>query len=98
LDELKSRLENLQSRLDNANKAIEAAEVRARETEERYESARAIRAEDETSLHEAEARLGEKRRENDRLENDRRGKSEERSQQLAQHSRLKAQLEVLEPA
>jgi chromosome segregation protein len=98
LDELKSRLENLQSRLDNANRAIEAADVRARETEERHESAQAIRAEAETGLHEAEARLGENRRENDRLENERRGKSEERSHQLAQHSRLKAQLEVLEQA
>jgi len=98
LDELKSRLENLQSRLENANKAIESAEVNAYRAEEKHAQASQAREEAESRLREAEARLREKRQQVERLENERRSKAEERAQQLAQHSRLKAQLEVLEQA
>jgi chromosome segregation protein len=98
LDELKSRLENLQSRLENANKAIESAEVNAHQAEEKHAQASQAREEAESRLREAEARLREKRQQVERLENERRSKAEERAQQLAQHSRLKAQLEVLEQA
>jgi chromosome segregation protein len=98
LDELKSRLENLQSRLENANKAIESAEANARQAEEKHAQASQARETAEDRLREAEARLKEKRGQLERLENERRGTAEERAQQLAQHSRLKAQLEVLEQA
>ncbi|HEX9385105.1 MAG TPA: chromosome segregation protein SMC [Anaerolineales bacterium] len=98
LDELKSRLENLQSRLENANKAIEAAELNARQAEEKHTQASQLREEAEARLREAETQLREKRQQVERLENERRAKSEERAQQLAQHTRLKAQLEVLEQA
>src|SRR5215216_5433711 len=49
-------------------------------------------------LREADARRREKRGQVEGLENERRSKSEECAQQLAQHSRLKAQLDVLEQA
>jgi chromosome segregation protein len=98
LDELKSRLENLQSRLNNANKAIEVAEGRTRQAEEKHSQTSQARQEAESRLREAETQLGEKRQEVERLQNERHGKSEERAQQLAQHTRLKAQLEVLQQA
>jgi chromosome segregation protein len=98
LDELKSRLESLQSRLENANKGIESAESNAHQAEEKHAQASQARGEAESHLHEAEIRLREKRQQVERLENERRSKSEQRAQQLAQHSRLKAQLEVLEQA
>ncbi|HEU4746778.1 MAG TPA: chromosome segregation protein SMC [Anaerolineales bacterium] len=98
LDELKSRLENLQSRLTAAEKAIESAEAHAREAEEKYRAARQGREEAEALLHDAESQLGERRQALERLETERRSKTEERAQQLAEHTRLKAQLEVLEQA
>ena len=98
LDELKTRLESLQSRLSNAEKAIESADVQARQADEKYTAARAKREEAETQTREAEVRLAEKRQAVEQLENERRAKSEQRAQQLAEHTRLKAQLEVLEQA
>ncbi len=98
LDELKSRLENLQSRLENANKSIESAETSARQAEEKHTQASQVQEEAEARLREAETQFREKKQEVERLENERRNKAEERAQQLAQHTRLKAQLEVLEQA
>jgi len=98
LDELKSRVENLQSRLAQANRSIEVAEGTAREIEENHILARQVREQAESRLSEAELQRKEKREDVERLENERRGKSEERAHQLAQHTRLKAQLDVLEQA
>jgi chromosome segregation protein len=98
LDELKSRLENLQSRLDNAQNAIELAEVHARETDEKLTQARSLREAAEEEFQLAKEKEAGGKREVERLENERRVKSEERAQELAQHTRLKAQLEVLEQA
>ena len=98
LDELKSRLENLQSRLETAQRAIESAEERAREAGEKHTAARTAREEAEARLHGAESQLVDKRQAVETLEADRRAKSEARAHQLAEHTRLKAQLEVLEQA
>ena len=98
LDELKSRLENLQSRLSAAQNAIVVAQGQARAAEEGYSAARARREEVETHLREAESQLAEKRQAVERFETERRSKSEERAGQLAEHTRLKAQLEILEQA
>jgi chromosome segregation protein len=98
LDELKSRLENLQSRLSAAQNAIVVAEGQAREAEEGFSAARARREEVEAQLREAESQLAEKRQAVERFETERRSKSEERAGQLAEHTRLKAQLEILEQA
>src|SRR5215211_7784967 len=98
LDELKSRLESLQSRLSAAEEAIEVAERQAQAADERYTAARAKREESEAQLRDAEAQLAEKRQAVERLEAERRAKSEERAQLLAEHTRLKAQLEILEQA
>ncbi|MGB8984382.1 MAG: AAA family ATPase, partial [Anaerolineales bacterium] len=98
LDELKSRLESLQGRLDSVAKAFESAEAGARTAGDKHEQARQARDEAESRLREAESRRREKAQEVDRLESERQRKSEERSHQLGQHTRLKAQLEVLEQA
>src|SRR5688500_464014 len=98
LDELKSRLETLESRLNAAQKAIESAEVHGREAEEKHMADRRGREEAETWLYDAESKLGGKRQALERLETERRAKAEERAQKLAEHTRLKAQLEVLEQA
>ncbi|HEY7545619.1 MAG TPA: hypothetical protein VID27_12085, partial [Blastocatellia bacterium] len=98
LDELKSRLENLQSRLDNAEKAIQLAEVHARESDEKLTQARTLRESAEEEFRDAKEKEEGGKREVERLENERRAKSEERARQLAQHTRLQAQLEVLEQA
>ena len=98
LDELTTRLENLQSRLSNAEQAIESADIQARDADEIYTAARTRREQAEAQLREADSQLAEKRDAMERLENERRAKSEERAQQLAEHTRLKAQLEVLEQA
>jgi len=98
LDELKSRLENLQSRLNATEKTIESADVHAHEAEEKYTATREGREEAEAQLRDAESQFEEKRQAVERLEMERRARSEERAQQLAEHTRLKAQLEVLEQA
>jgi chromosome segregation protein len=98
LDELKSRLESLQSRLSAAQNAIESAEVHARGAEEKYTAAREGHEEAEDRWRDAEFQLAEKRQAVEWLEAARRAKSEERAQHLAEHTRLKAQLEVLEQA
>ena len=98
LDELKSRLESLQSRLTAAEKAMEAAEIHVREAEEKYTAARQGREEAQAQLRTSESQLMEKHRALERLETERRAKAEERAQQLAEHTRLKAQLEVLDQA
>ena len=98
LDELKSRLKTLESRLNAAEKAIEAASLNAREAEEKYLAARQAREEADARARDMEFQFGEKRQTLERLESERRSKAEERAEQLAQHTRLKAQLEVLEQA
>ncbi|HET6597850.1 MAG TPA: chromosome segregation protein SMC [Anaerolineales bacterium] len=98
LDELKSRLETLESRLHAARQTIESAEIQAREAGETYGRARQARDEAEFRFRDAESQYGEKRQALERLDGERRAKSEERAQQLAEHTRLNAQLEVLEQA
>jgi chromosome segregation protein len=98
LEELKSRLESLETRLESAGQAIESAEVHAQEAREKYEHACQARQTAEQGWNEAVGREEKRRQEFAELENERRGKSDERAQRLAEHTRLKAQLEVLEQA
>ena len=66
--------------------------------EEIYTAALQGREEAERQLREAESQLGEKRQALEELEAERRVKTEERAQKLAEHTRARAQLEVLEQA
>ncbi|PWB75716.1 MAG: chromosome segregation protein SMC [Anaerolineales bacterium] len=98
LDELTARLESLNARLGAANQAIESAEASAREAGERVAQARKRREELEAQFKNAEENGNRIKREMERLEGERRAKNEERANRLAEHTRLKTQLEVLEQA
>ena len=98
LEELRSRLESLQTRLDSANKAIEAAESNAREAGLKSANARQARETAEQEWRRAVEEEERDKAEVAQLENERRTKSDERSQRLAEHTRLKAQYDVLEQA
>lgn len=98
LDELKSRLESLQGRLDHANQAIEAADAHAREARDRATQAHQTREAAEEDWRRAVAKEEAGKSDVAKLEAERRAKADERAQRLAEHSRLKAQLEVLEQA
>ena len=96
LDELKSRLESLNSRLDTANKAIGSAETVAREAGGKYAQARGIREDREGTLKQVEEKETNRKKELERLENERRAKNEECANLLSEHTRVKTQLEVIE--
>lgn len=98
LEELKSRLDSLQARLDSAQKAIEAAESNAREAGLRSADARQARETAEQEWRRALEKEEQGKVEVAQLENERRTRSDERSQRLADHTRLKAQYDVLEQA
>lgn len=98
LEELKSRLDSLQARLDSAHKAIEAAESNAREAGLKSANARQARETAEREWRRAVEEEERDKAEVAQLENERRTKSDERSQRLADHTRLKAQYDVLEQA
>ncbi|HJS17655.1 MAG TPA: chromosome segregation protein SMC [Anaerolineales bacterium] len=98
LEELKSRLEGFQSRLESAGRAIEGAESHAREAREKFDTARQARETAEQAWQDAVRNEDLKRKIVEELENERREKSEQRAQRFAEHTRLKAQLEVLEQA
>src|SRR5260221_4534616 len=98
LDELKSRLESLQVRLDSVNKAIETAEEKARNASDKYAETRKRREEIEEQFRLAQAKEARGKRAVESLEIGRRAKSEERTNRLAEYTRVKAQLEILEQA
>jgi chromosome segregation protein len=98
LDELTARLAITGSRLESANREIESIESIARQAVEKYAQTREARENVENELKQAEEREGRGRRQLEKLERERREKSEERANRLAEHMRLKTQLEVLEQA
>ncbi len=98
IDELKARLESQQQKLEQTKQAISLAEAAAQKARELYESARKQREGADTALKQTEAALEEKRKEVERIEGERRAAIETRAKHEAEHSRLKAELEVLEQA
>lgn len=98
LEELKSRLESLQARLENAARGIEAAENQTREAGMKWGDAHQMREAAEMAWRESLEKEERGKSEVSRLEDERRAKSDERAQRLAEHTRLKAQYDVLEQA
>lgn len=96
LDELKSRHEAQQQKLESISQVIAQAESAARKAQGEYQSARAKREQAETALQQAETKLEEKKKEAERVEGERRAMLDARTRQEAEHSRLRAQLDVLE--
>lgn len=96
LDELKSRIEAQNQKIQQTEAAIADAEKAAERAKAQYESARAARDDANLALQTAEDRALAKRAEMERIERERRDALEERTKQESDHSRLKAQIEVIE--
>ncbi len=98
LDELTSRANNLQTHLENINRAIELAESNLQEVDAKYAQSRSLRSSAEEELRGAEEKEERSKKEVERLDGERDLKGEERANRLAEHTRLRTQLEVLEQA
>ncbi|HXQ39589.1 MAG TPA: hypothetical protein VN843_36660, partial [Anaerolineales bacterium] len=98
LDELEARLNNFQVRIESTKNVIESAEASARDAGEKYMQARRVREDAEKELQKAEESVESAKNEIEKIENERRVKADERANLLAEHTRLKIQLEVLEQA
>ena len=98
LEELQSRLESMQARLEQASQVSEQAGARLQEARDELDRARQGREIAENAWQSALNNENAIRVAVTDLENERRAQSEERSQRLAEHTRLKAQFEVLEQA
>lgn len=98
LDELEARLNNFQVRIESTKNVIESAEASTRDAGEKYMQARSVREDAEKELQKSEENIESAKNEIEKIENERRVKADERANLLAEHTRLKIQLEVLEQA
>jgi chromosome segregation protein len=96
LAELKSRIEAQNQKIEQTKSAIASGESVSVKTKAQHESARKIREGAQSALQEAEEKAVARKNEFDSIERERRAALEERTKQESDHSRLKAQLEVLE--
>ncbi len=97
-DELKARIEALGQKIDSTKQAIAAAEAAARKAEDQLKSARAKRERADAELKLAESTLEEKKRIVEDMDLERRDALDTRARIESDHSRLHAQLDVLEQA
>jgi len=96
IDELKSRIEVQTHKIEAARAEIGKIEAASTQAKNVYDSARKVREESAYALDEAERGLLDKKNNADSVEGERRTALEKRANEEAEHSRLKAQLEVLE--
>ncbi|HRJ74346.1 MAG TPA: chromosome segregation protein SMC [Anaerolineales bacterium] len=96
LDELKSRIESQNQKIEQTKNAIANAESQTEKAKVEFESAKKLKEEAQSALQEIESKAIAKRNEVEQIENQRRSALESRTKQESDHSRLKAQLEVLE--
>ena len=96
LDELKSRIESQTQKIEQTKITIANGESLLEKAKNQYEVARKTRERANIALQEAEERAINKKNEVDRIEQERRAALEQRTKKESDHSRLKAQLEVLE--
>jgi len=96
LDELKSRLESQTQKIEQTKAAIANGESLSAKAQAQFETAHMVREKANLALQEAEEKVISRKSEVDRIERERRGALEGRTKEESDHSRLKAQLEVLE--
>jgi len=96
LDELKSRIESQTQKIEQTRDAISKAETASAKAKELYESARKGREDANLALQQAENHLFNKKNAVATIEQARRAAIEKRANEEAEHSRLKAQIEVLD--
>ncbi|MBE0681782.1 MAG: chromosome segregation protein SMC [Anaerolineales bacterium] len=96
LDELKSRIESQTQKIEQTKTSIANAENLTAKAKAQFETAKESRERAVLALQEAEDKVIAKRSEVDSIEQTRREALERRTKEESDHSRLKAQLEVLE--
>jgi len=96
LEELKSRAEVQAQKIEQTKIAIANGESLLAQAKEQHEAARAAREQANIVLQEAEQKVLRKKSEAERIDRERRAALEQRTKEESDHSRLKAQLEVLE--
>ncbi len=96
LDELKSRIESQTQKIEQTKAAIANGESLSAKAKAQFETAHTAREQANLALQEAEEKVISKKNEVDRIERERRAALEQRTKEESDHSRLKAQLEVLE--
>ena len=96
LDELKSRIESQTQKIEQTKASVANGESLSAKARVQYETARTAREQANLSLQEAEEKVINKKNAVDRIERERRDALEQRTKEESDHSRLKAQLEVLE--
>jgi chromosome segregation protein len=97
-DELKARIESLGQKIETTKQGIATAEAAARKAEEHLKSVRAKRERADAELKLAESTLEQKKRIVEEMDADRRDALDARARVESDHSRLRAQLDVLEQA
>ncbi|HSL30809.1 MAG TPA: chromosome segregation protein SMC [Anaerolineales bacterium] len=98
LDELQTRWDHLQQRLVTIEDAVRTAEGHVQAADERSAQTREVRETREVDFSRAREQEEQARRELDKYEQERREQAELRAQRLAEHTRARAQLDVLEQA
>ncbi len=96
LDELKSRIELQTQKIEQTKNVIANGESLSAKAKTQFETARTAREQANLALQEAEEKVVNRKNEADRIEHERRNALEQRTKEESDHSRLKAQLEVLE--
>ena len=96
LDELKSRLELQSQKIEQTKSAIAKGETLAAKAKEQFDSAHEARELANFALQDAEEKVINKKNEVAAIDRERREALEKRTKEESDHSRLKAQLEVLE--
>ncbi|GAB4541044.1 MAG: chromosome segregation protein SMC [Anaerolineales bacterium] len=98
MDELQLRIAAQSQRMELAQAAMAQSEVALQRSAAQYEAARQARARVQMELQQAEESAAAKKLESDRLEEERRAALETRARCESDHSRIKAQQEVLQQA
>ncbi len=98
LDELVSRIASQKQRLDAALQVIQSAQQEVKRMEGLLQAAQNARQKAEQAFNQSETALEDKKKEAERIELERRTRMEERISRQAEHSRAKAQLEILAQA
>ena len=96
LDELKSRIESQTQKIDQTKVAIANGESLSAKAKGQFDTAHTAREKANLALQETEEKVISKKSAVDRIESERRAALEQRTKEESDHSRLKAQLEVLE--
>ncbi len=96
LDELKSRIESQTQKIEQTKNVIANGESLSAKAKTQFETAHTAREQANLALQEAEEKVVNRKNEADRIEHERRNALEQRTKEESDHSRLKAQLEVLE--